>query len=99
MFELGCICLRSVFVHLSFEGHKGPWKILELGLDFLLLTKNIIPHNASSAAADLKRCVQSQHNSNPPSICHVPGKESDTSWNDLKHLGSVFLEIKHLTSS
>lgn len=29
--------------HLSFEGHKVAWKILERGLGFLLLTKNIIP--------------------------------------------------------
>lgn len=77
MSELGCICWRSMFVpipHLSFEGHKKPWKILDLGLGFLLLTKNIIPHNASSAAPDLKCCVQSQHDSNLPSICHLLGE-------------------------
>lgn len=42
MFELGCICLRSMFVpipHLSFEGHKVPRKILELGLGFLIADK------------------------------------------------------------
>lgn len=100
MFELGRICLLSIFVpipHLSFEGHKVPWKILELGLGFLLLTKDIIPHNASSAAPDLKRCVQSQHNSKLPSICYLLGKSLTRA--ELKHLDSVFMEIKHRTYS
>lgn len=44
--------------NLSFEGHKVAWKILERGLGFLLLTKNIIPLKASSASPDLKLCVQ-----------------------------------------
>lgn len=70
--------------HLSFEGHKVAWKILERGLGFLLLTKNIIPLNASSASPDFELCVQRQHNSSLPSVCHLLGRSltwAVMSWN------------------
>lgn len=60
--------------HLSFEGHKVAWKILERGLGFLLLTKTIIPLNASSASPDLKLCVQRQQNSSLPPVSPLLGR-------------------------